>query len=44
MNRALSASRMKPVIDRIFPFAAAVSAFRYFEVVNHFGNVAIDLG
>jgi hypothetical protein len=44
MNRALSASRMKPVIDRIFPFCDAVSAFRYFEAVNHFGNAVTILG
>jgi NADPH:quinone reductase-like Zn-dependent oxidoreductase len=43
MNRALSASRMKPVIDRVFSFVDAVSAFRYFEAGNHFGKVVIDL-
>jgi NADPH:quinone reductase-like Zn-dependent oxidoreductase len=43
MNRALSASRMKPVIDRVFPFADVISAFRYFEGGNHFGKVVIDL-
>jgi NADPH:quinone reductase-like Zn-dependent oxidoreductase len=43
MNRALLASRMKPVIDRVFPFADTVSAFRYFEAGNHFGKVIIDL-
>jgi NADPH:quinone reductase-like Zn-dependent oxidoreductase len=43
MNRALSAHRIKPVIDRVFPFADAVSAFQYFEAGNHFGKVVIDL-
>lgn len=43
MNRALSASRIKPVIDRVFPFADTVSAFHYFEAGNHFGKVVIDL-
>jgi NADPH:quinone reductase-like Zn-dependent oxidoreductase len=43
MNRALSASRMKPVIDRVFPFADAVSAFQYFETGQHFGKVLVDL-
>ena len=42
MNRALSASLIKPVIDRVFPFADAVSAFRYFEAGNHFGKIVID--
>jgi NADPH:quinone reductase-like Zn-dependent oxidoreductase len=34
---------MRPVIDRVFPFADAVSAFRYFEAGNRFGKVVIDL-
>jgi NADPH:quinone reductase-like Zn-dependent oxidoreductase len=43
MNRALSASRMRPVIDRVFPFGEAVAAFQYFEAGQHFGKVVIDL-
>jgi NADPH:quinone reductase-like Zn-dependent oxidoreductase len=43
MNRAISVGRIKPVIDRVFPFADAVSAFHYFEAGNRFGKVVIDL-
>jgi NADPH:quinone reductase-like Zn-dependent oxidoreductase len=42
MNRALSASRIKPVIDRGFPFDDAISAFRYFESGQSFGKVVVD--
>ena len=41
MNRGLSQSRLKPVIDRVFPFAEAPDAFRYLESGAHFGKVVI---
>ena len=41
MNRAISAHRMVPVIDRVFEFADAVSAFHYFEAGNCFGKVVV---
>ena len=31
MNRAIALHKVKPVVDRIFPFADAVAAFRYME-------------
>jgi NADPH:quinone reductase-like Zn-dependent oxidoreductase len=41
MNRALLQNRLKPVIDRVFPFAEAPDAFRYLESGAHFGKVVI---
>lgn len=43
MNRALSVHRMRPVIDREFPFAEAADAYRYFRDGNPFGKVVITL-
>lgn len=34
---------MKPVVDRVFPFAEAQEAYRYLESGAHFGKVVIDL-
>ena len=41
MNRALLQNRLRPVIDRVFPFAEAPDAFRYLESGAHFGKVVI---
>jgi NADPH:quinone reductase-like Zn-dependent oxidoreductase len=41
MNRAMAAARLKPVIDKVFPFDQARDAFRYLESGAHFGKVAI---
>jgi NADPH:quinone reductase-like Zn-dependent oxidoreductase len=41
MNRAISLHKLQPVVDRVFPFAEAVEAFRYMESGAHFGKVAI---
>jgi len=41
MNRAIALVKMKPVVDRVFPFGEAVEAFRYMETGSHFGKVAI---
>lgn len=42
MNRAISAHRMKPVIDRIFPFADAHAAYQYYQAGKYFGKVIIS--
>jgi NADPH:quinone reductase-like Zn-dependent oxidoreductase len=42
MNRAITVNRMKPVIDRVFPFEEAPAAFRYFENIRPFGKVVIS--
>ena len=36
--------RLRPVIDRTFPFADAKAAYRHFEGGNHFGKVVITHG
>jgi NADPH:quinone reductase-like Zn-dependent oxidoreductase len=41
MNRAIALHRLRPVIDRIFPFAEAPEAYRHFESRAHFGKVVI---
>lgn len=41
MLRAVSASRLKPLIDRVFAFDDAVAAFRYYESGKSFGKVVI---
>ena len=42
--RAVATVGIKPVIDRIFSFEAAVEGYRFLESAAHFGKVAIDLG
>ncbi|XSC43026.1 zinc-dependent alcohol dehydrogenase family protein [Bradyrhizobium sp. RDT10] len=44
MVDAIAASRMKPVIDRIFSFDQAKQAFAHMESGAHFGKVAIAIG
>jgi NADPH:quinone reductase-like Zn-dependent oxidoreductase len=41
MNRAISLHKLKPVVDRVFPFSDAVAAYRYMESAAHFGKVVI---
>lgn len=42
MNQAITQDKLRPVIDRVFPFEDAPAAFRYFEAAQHFGKVVID--
>jgi NADPH:quinone reductase-like Zn-dependent oxidoreductase len=42
MNRAITAHRMHPVIDKVFPFADAIAAYRHLESASHFGKVVIS--
>ena len=44
MNRAITLHRLRPVIDRTFPFAEAKAAYRHFECRGHFGKVVITHG
>lgn len=44
MNRAITLHRLRPVIDRTFPFAEAKEAYRHFEGRGHFGKVVISHG
>ena len=40
---AIEQHRVKPVIDRVFPFAEANEALRYLEAGAHFGKVVISV-
>jgi alcohol dehydrogenase len=44
MNRAIAMHRLRPVIDRTFPFGEAREAYRHFEGRGHFGKVVIAHG
>jgi NADPH:quinone reductase-like Zn-dependent oxidoreductase len=41
MNRAIALHQLRPVVDRVFPFAEAVDALRHLESGRHFGKVVI---
>jgi NADPH:quinone reductase-like Zn-dependent oxidoreductase len=41
MNRAITVNRLKPIIDRVFPFTELPAAFQYFETGGNFGKVVI---
>ncbi|WP_040805322.1 zinc-dependent alcohol dehydrogenase family protein [Nocardia concava] len=43
MNSMLDEHRMRPVIDRVYPFEQAVEAYRYFMQGDPFGKVVITL-
>jgi NADPH:quinone reductase-like Zn-dependent oxidoreductase len=44
MNRAIALHRVRPAIDRTFPFAEARAAYCHFEGRGHFGKVVITHG
>jgi NADPH:quinone reductase-like Zn-dependent oxidoreductase len=41
MNRAISLHRLRPVIDRVFPFDMAAEALRYLESGQHLGKIVV---
>jgi NADPH:quinone reductase-like Zn-dependent oxidoreductase len=41
MNRAITLHKLRPVIDRVFPFADAVAAYHHMESGAHFGKIVI---
>jgi NADPH:quinone reductase-like Zn-dependent oxidoreductase len=41
--RALEASKLKPVVDKVFPFAEARSAYEYLASGQHFGKVVVSI-
>jgi NADPH:quinone reductase-like Zn-dependent oxidoreductase len=43
MNRAIALHQLKPVVDRVFPFAEAQAAYKHLESGAHFGKVVIRL-
>lgn len=43
MNEFIGEHKLKPVIDRVFPFEQAPDAFKYMESGSHFGKVVITM-
>jgi NADPH:quinone reductase-like Zn-dependent oxidoreductase len=43
MNRAIALHRLRPVVDRVFPFEEARAAFEHMESGAHFGKVVIRI-
>jgi D-arabinose 1-dehydrogenase-like Zn-dependent alcohol dehydrogenase len=43
MNRAIAASHLRPVVDRIFAFSQAREAFTTMEKGSHFGKIVIQV-
>ncbi|ARV57562.1 NAD(P)-dependent alcohol dehydrogenase [Nostocales cyanobacterium HT-58-2] len=41
MNRAIALHRLKPIVDRVFPFEEARQALEYMESGAHFGKIAV---
>jgi NADPH:quinone reductase-like Zn-dependent oxidoreductase len=41
MNRAITLHKLRPVVDRVFPFAEAREALHYMESAAHFGKICI---
>jgi NADPH:quinone reductase-like Zn-dependent oxidoreductase len=41
MNRAIALHQLRPVVDRVFPFAEVREALRYLESGAHFGKVCL---
>ena len=43
MNRAMSINKMKPVVDKVFPFDEAIVAYKYQLQKKHFGKIVISI-
>jgi NADPH:quinone reductase-like Zn-dependent oxidoreductase len=44
LNQALEQSKIRPVIDKVFPFEAAREAYEYMSSGSHFGKIVIRVG
>jgi NADPH:quinone reductase-like Zn-dependent oxidoreductase len=42
MNRAIEVAGLKPVIDKVFPFAEAKAAYQHLKSQKHFGKIVIS--
>lgn len=43
LNRAITANRMRPVVDRVFGFDEAPAAYAYLHEGKHFGKIVISI-
>ena len=43
LNRAVTQHHLKPVIDRVFPFAEAIAAYEHLQSGKHFGKIVIAI-
>ena len=43
MNRAIALHKLRPVIDKVFPFDQAAEAYKHLEGGSHFGKVVIKI-
>jgi NADPH:quinone reductase-like Zn-dependent oxidoreductase len=43
MNEFIAQHKLKPVVDRVFPFEQATNAFKYMDSGSHFGKVVVTL-
>jgi NADPH:quinone reductase-like Zn-dependent oxidoreductase len=43
MNRAISLHQLRPVVDRVFPFAEVRAALHYLESGAHFGKIVLTI-
>jgi NADPH:quinone reductase-like Zn-dependent oxidoreductase len=43
MNRAVTESKLKPVIDKIFAFDQVPEALKYFQSGSHFGKIVVQI-
>lgn len=41
MNRLISANKLKPVVDKVFPFSKAKDAYAYLQSQKHVGKIVI---
>ena len=44
MNAAIAEAKLRPVVDRAFPFEEAQQAYRHLESGAHFGKVVVSFG
>jgi NADPH:quinone reductase-like Zn-dependent oxidoreductase len=44
LNRAIAAGGLRPVIDKVFPFAEAKEAYKHLKSQKHFGKIVISHG
>ena len=43
MNRAIRQHKLRPVVDKVFPFEQAREAMKYMDSSAHFGKVVIKI-